>query len=90
MSVDKHKYDYTIYPDNNFEVFKETCRKIEISYPDYKKNEILIDVDGSYLQIYEKDKKEIVVYEDYDVGAIYVKSDIDLSGTIKDYWADRK
>ena len=78
MSVDKHKYDYTIYPDNNFEVFKETCRKI------------LIDVDGSYLQIYEKDKKEIVVYEDYDVGAIYVKSDIDLSGTIKDYWVDRK
>ena len=38
----------------------------------------------------QKDKKEIVVYEDYDVGAIYVKSDIDLSGTIKDYWVDRK
>ncbi len=38
-----------------------------------------MDVDGSTIQIYRKDDKEVVVYDDYDVGAVFIKSDVDLS-----------
>ena len=44
-----------------------------------EKKKILIDVDGSLIQIYRIPDGEIVVYNDYEVGAVYADSDIDLS-----------
>ena len=79
------KYDYTIYPDNNPKIFKDTCKRIEEIFPNMKKAELLIDVDGSTVQIFGEEPKEIIVYDDYDVGDVFVKSDIDLSGVISDY-----
>lgn len=43
------------------------------------KNELLVDVDGSNMQVFSYgNNKETVVYDDYDVGAVYVLSDINL------------
>ena len=72
------KYDYTIYPDNSPEKFKETCKIIEEKYPNALKSELLVDVDGSTIQTYTEDGKDIDIYDDYDFGAVYVKSAIDL------------
>ena len=72
------KFDYTIFKDNSQSEFKKACKLIERSFPDEKKNKLLIDVDGSTIQTYTKDGKDIDVYDDYDVGAVFVKSEIDL------------
>ncbi len=75
-------YDYTINPTNSPEVFKRTCSLIEASFPGMKKDELLIDVDGSTIQIFGEEDHEIIVYDDYDIGAVIVKSDVDLSDVI--------
>lgn len=78
----KYEFDYNIYPDNSPQKFKEACSYIEKANPDFNKGKLLIDVDGSTIQIYNSDNKEIVVYDDYDVGAVYALSDVPLNDTI--------
>lgn len=73
-----NRYDYTIYKDNSPAEFKKACLKIEKFLPDAKKSKLLIDVDGSTIQTYMQDDMVINVYDDYDVGAVYVESDICL------------
>lgn len=77
-----YQYDYTIYPENSPKKFQDICAKIEQDYYGFKKESLLIDVDGSTIQVYSMGKQEIVVYDDYDIGAVFVKSDIDLSETV--------
>ncbi|MCU6719897.1 hypothetical protein OCV67_08150 [Porcipelethomonas ammoniilytica] len=72
------KYDYNIYPDNSPQKFKETCKKIEKAFPNANKRKLLIDVDGSTIQTYSENSKDIDVYDDYDIGAVFVKSEINL------------
>ena len=72
------KFDYTIFKDNSQSEFKKACKLIERSFPDAKKNKLLIDVDGSTIQTYTKEGKDIDVYDDSDGGAVFVKSEIDL------------
>ena len=74
------KFDYTICPENSVKIFKEICEKLEQIFPNLKKDDLLIDVDGSTIQMYKKEDKRIVVYDDYEVGAVYIKSDIKLEG----------
>jgi hypothetical protein len=73
-----YEYDYTIWPDNSTLKFKETCDKIKTQFPNAEEKELLIDVDGSTIQIYKENNKEITVFDDYDVGAVFVKSEIEL------------
>ena len=75
-------FDYNIYPDNSPEKFKKVCKLIESQLPQAKKSKLLIDVDGSTIQTYTIDGKDIDVYDDYDIGAVFVKSEVelDLSG----------
>ena len=75
----KYEYDYTIYPDNSPEQFEAICVKLDELYSDYSKRPMLVDVDGTTIQVYEKNDKRIVVYDDYDIGAVFVKSDIRIS-----------
>lgn len=76
--LDKRIYNYTIFPDNSPQKFNEFCKKIEKKFPHLHKNKLLIDVDGSTIQTYKYNDKDIDVYDDYDVGAVYVKSEINL------------
>lgn len=72
-------FDYTICPYNSTTVFKETCQKIRCLFPDAEAEKLLIDVDGSLIQSYYQDGREIIVYDDYDVGAIYIKSELEIA-----------
>ena len=39
---------------------------------------MLVDVDGSQIQVYKTPSGEIVVFNDYEVDAVYVDSDVNL------------
>lgn len=73
------KYDYTVYKENSSSVFKEACNKIEAYYPNIDKKKLLIDVDGTTIQEYIINDQAVVVYDDYEIGAVFVKSEIDLN-----------
>ncbi len=77
------EFHYRIYRDNSPEIFKKHTRIIQNAFPDFDKRELLIDVDGSTYQEFEKDGKEIVLFDDYDIGAVFVDSDVDMSKIYK-------
>lgn len=81
----EYEFEYSIYPDNSSSIFDETCEKIDRAFKDAEKQEKLVDVDGSTIQRFHIDGKKVVVYDDYDVGAVYVESDINLSGVVEEY-----
>lgn len=74
-----YQYDYTVLPDNSTKVFKETCNTIKNKFANIISKDLLVDVDGTTIQEYIVDDKSIVIYDDYDVGAVYVKSQINLN-----------
>ena len=74
-------FDYTVSAENDPKKFEETCFAIEKALTGFK-SELLIDVDGTTIQIYEKSGKHIKVYDDYDVGAVYVLSDVDIGNLL--------
>lgn len=72
-------FEYNIYAENSVEKFKEACVRIETAFPQAIKKKLLVDVDGSLIQIFILEEKEIIVYDDYDIGAVFVESEVDLS-----------
>lgn len=74
-----YAYDYTVCKYNSPEAFEVTCKRIECYFPSADKKKLLIDVDGTTIQTYEVGDKVIDVFDDYEVGAVYIKSDVDLS-----------
>lgn len=82
----KYKYSYTICKDNSPEMFEKACIVLETCFPNIIKKELLVDVDGSTIQIFYERSEKIVVYDDYDVGAVYIESDIDLNRMIKKFF----
>lgn len=71
-------FDYTLFPDNSQDKFKAACEKLRRSFPKAEKQKLLVDVDGTTIQTFTIDGKEIDVYDDYDIGAVYIKSQINL------------
>lgn len=71
-------FSYTISnkADNNY--FKKICQIIENEL-EVTKHRLLIDVDGSLIQKYCYKNKSIKVYNDYEIYAVYIESEIDLS-----------
>ena len=69
-------YSYTVLKEVSNTRFIETCKVIENTMIGYIKSDLLIDVDGSLLQIYTVPDGVIRVYNDYTVYAVYVDSDI--------------
>ena len=79
----KYRYDVTICPDNSPQAFKTTCAKIEKAFPYLVKEKLLVDVDGSTIQVYSKNGKEVVIYDDYDEGAVFALADYDIRNALK-------
>ena len=71
-------YEYNIFPENSPEEFRIACLKIEKAYPNLEKEPLLTDVDGSKIQIYHIQNRKVIVYDDYEVGAVYVLSDLSI------------
>ena len=76
----RYKFSYNIEKVANNEAFKLACQKIEASNIEgLQKKNLLIDVDGSLIQLYVSPEGEIKLINDYEVDAVYADSDIDLS-----------
>lgn len=71
-------FSYTVAKTADEKAFVKACRSIESRFKGISKNKALTDVDGSVIQIYHEGNNSIKVYNDYEVDAVYVDSDIDL------------
>ena len=79
----EYPFDISIYPDNSPSEFQKACERIEHAYPELIKERLLVDVDGSTIQIYKRDEEEVVIYDDYEVGAVFAMSDIDVRSALQ-------
>lgn len=70
--------EYVICRDNSPSVFRNTCNQIEERFSELEKKDLLVDVDGSTIQSYFVNKKKISVLDDYDIGIVWVKSELEL------------
>ena len=71
-------FSYNIAKKADNKAFKDACEAIEENMKDIEKEKLLIDVDGSLVQTYNTPKGSITVFNDYEVDAVYVDSEVDL------------
>ncbi len=72
-------YEYNICNEADEQIFIKQCMAIEKNIPEIKKLEILTDVDESKIQKYLLNGKEIKVYNSYDIDAVYIESEVELT-----------
>lgn len=72
-------YTYNISKKADQIAFKHACNLIENQIEKLKKEKLLTDVDGTEIQIYSAPDGKIKVFNDYEVDAVYVDSEVDLS-----------
>ena len=71
-------FSYTVSKTASEKAFAKACQLIESHFKGISKEKILEDVDGTAIQVYHKDDNNIKVYNDYEVDAVYVDSEIEL------------
>lgn len=74
----KYEYDYTICTEFDEDIFNRQCKALEQHIHGIKKGLFLHDVDNSKLQYYDIGGKELRVVNDFQIGAVYIDSDIEL------------
>lgn len=72
-------FSYTISKAASEKEFKKACRLLEERLEGIKKDKMLEDVDGTVIQVYRKKSDTIKVYNDYEVDAVYIDSEIELN-----------
>lgn len=75
-------FSYTIAKNADRKAFARVCNLIESKIKNIEKEELLEDVDGSLIQIYTTPNGKIKIYNDYDVDAVYIDSEINLGYVI--------
>lgn len=76
-------YEYSICNQVDEVIYKKQCAALESHVPGLKKEEELIDVDGSAIQGYNLDGKRITVHNSFYANEVYVKSEIELEQYFK-------
>ena len=71
-------FTYNISKNADIKVFAGICSFIESNINIEKREDCLIDVDGSQVQIYKTAEGNIKVFNDYEVDAVYIDSEVDL------------
>ena len=75
-------FTYNIAKEANKAAFDNACALIETYLGNFKKENLLEDVDGTQIQIYDTPNGKIKVYNDYEVDAVYVDSDVNLENAM--------
>lgn len=75
-------FTYNIAKNADIKEFKRACSLIESNMKEAKKAELLTDVDGTSIQIYDTKDGKIKVYNDYEVDAVYVDAEMNLSAIL--------
>ena len=79
----KYKYSYTICTEFDEDIFIQQCNALEKNVPYIVKGQFLHDVDDTKIQFYNISGKEVKVVNDFDIDAVYVDSDIELTQFFK-------
>lgn len=72
-------YTYNIAPEADNKAFQDVCSLLMSKLENAKAEKMLVDVDGSLIQVYKTPNGEIVVINDYEVDALYIDSDVNLN-----------
>lgn len=72
-------FTYNISKVANDKAFKSACSAIEAKLKGIEKEDLLTDVDGTQIQIYNTQDGKIKVFNDYDVDAVYADSEVNLT-----------
>lgn len=75
-------FSYNIAKNADNKAFEDICTLIESKVTNIKKEKVLEDVEGTQIQIYNASGGKIKVYNDYEVDAVYIDSEIDLKDII--------
>ena len=74
-------FNYTVAKEADNKAFLNACEKIEKEFKPLKKDNVLIDIDGTLIQVYYAENKKIKIFNDYEVDAVYIESEKEL-GTL--------
>lgn len=72
-------FDYTISPSADNNEFIKACRAVEAFLNLSAHTPNVVDVDGSAFTEYVASEKQVRVDIDFDVDAVYVTANVDLS-----------
>jgi hypothetical protein len=72
-------FTYNISKTANSKDFKRACSAIESKLKGIEKDDLITDVDGTQIQIYNTKDGKIKVFNDYEVDAVYADSEVDLT-----------
>lgn len=78
-------FSYTVSMEPDEKIFMDTCALIDSMVAEKNKEQLLADVDGSLIQVYNTANGNIKVLSDYDVYAVYVDSDVNLDQIFSDH-----
>ena len=76
-------FSYNIEKFADEKAFVRACSMIEAGVSNITKEKLLEDVDGTLIQIYKVAGGEIVVFNDYEIDAVFVDSDVDLGDVFR-------
>lgn len=76
-------YQYTICNQPDEKIFRKQCSALEKHISGLRLLENLQDVDGSLIRIYDKDGAMIKIMNHFDLGGIFIDSDIELEQFFK-------
>ena len=82
-------YKYLLSTENEEQLFYDACLAIESLYPQAIKRPLLMDVDNSLVQTYTLEGRDIDVYNNYVLGSVYIKSEIDIDDIFRKYRNDK-
>lgn len=71
-------YEYTICSCADEEIFYRQCKALEKHIQGLIKGRKLTDVDGSLIQVYYLNGKDIVVHNSRYIDSVYISSEVDL------------
>ncbi len=75
---DRYEYSYTICDQFAPDLFQKQCVALEKHIPGLLKGDSLQDVDGTSIQRYQLGGQNLVVVNDYEIGALYIESDFNI------------
>lgn len=77
-------FEYWICNEADDAIFEKQCNAIEKNVTPLEKGRLLKDVDGSLIQIYAYQGKEILIYSDHFINEVYIKSEVQLEQFFND------
>lgn len=78
-------YEYTIKKSADRKVFNDFCSLLLSNIKDIETGELIDDFDRAQIQSFKTPNGSIKVYNDYEVDAVYVDSEIKIDNIVKHF-----